>query len=90
MINQGQLFTSNLLFLALIVVWTVFWKGYSLWTSARAGQKYWFIAILLINTFGLLEIIYIFAVAKKTLRDIGSLFVWKKSEKPQEKKEESK
>jgi hypothetical protein len=45
--------------LALIVVWSLIWKGLALWHSARGNQKGWFIAILVINTVGLLEIIYL-------------------------------
>ena len=47
-------------FLITITVWTLFWKGVSLWHSARNKQKYWFIALLIINTVGLLEVLYLF------------------------------
>jgi len=67
-------FGKNLLIFFLIILWTLFWKGYSLWTSAQNKQKGWFIALLIINTFGILDIIYIFFVAKKTWRDILALF----------------
>jgi len=53
------------LYIALAIIWTLVWKGVALWKSAGLRQKYWFIAILLINTLGILEIIYIFLVAKK-------------------------
>jgi len=46
------------LFITLLVAVLVL-KGYSLWYSARAGQKWWFLAILVINTLGVLEIIYL-------------------------------
>lgn len=42
-----------------IAVWTILLKGFSLWYAARAGQKWWFIAILVVNTLGILEIIYL-------------------------------
>jgi hypothetical protein len=48
----------------LAVIWTLFWKGLALWRAAGLRQKYWFIAILLINTLGILEIIYLFVVTK--------------------------
>ena len=54
----------NPVFIALAVAWTLIWKGFALWRSAELRQKYWFIAILLINTLGILEIIYLFAVAR--------------------------
>lgn len=52
------------IFLAL-VLWSLVWKGIALWKSAGLKQKPWFIAILLINTIGLLEIFYIFVIARK-------------------------
>ncbi|MEK7120638.1 MAG: DUF5652 family protein [Patescibacteria group bacterium] len=47
-------------------IWTIPWKGVALWKSARLHHRWWFIALLLINTLGLLEIYYIFFVAKKS------------------------
>jgi len=51
--------------LPLIIVWSMIWKGIALWKSARLGHKGWFVALLIINTVGILEIIYIYAIAKK-------------------------
>lgn len=42
-----------------VVFWTIVLKGYALWSAARAGQKKWFIALLIVNTFGVLEIVYL-------------------------------
>ena len=42
-----------------LVLWTVILKGYALWNAARNTQKWWFIALLVINTLGILEIIYL-------------------------------
>ena len=42
-----------------VVLWTIVLKGYALWHAARGGQKKWFIALLVINTIGILEIIYL-------------------------------
>jgi hypothetical protein len=53
------------LLIVLAVLWTLVWKGLALWRAAELRQKYWFIAMLVINTLGILEIIYIFLVAKK-------------------------
>ncbi len=48
----------------LAIVWTLPWKGYALWKSARLNQPWWFVALLVINTLGLLEILYIFVFSK--------------------------
>ena len=47
-----------------LVLWSLFWKGLALWHSGRRDQPWWFIILLVVNTFGLLEIIYLFLVLK--------------------------
>ncbi len=41
------------------VAWSLVWKGVALWRSARRNDLWWFVAVLVINTLGILEIIYI-------------------------------
>jgi len=41
------------------------WKGYALWRAAKNDQKYWYIAMLVINLLGLLEIVYLLFFQKK-------------------------
>ncbi|HBO17147.1 MAG TPA: hypothetical protein DD451_04050 [Candidatus Moranbacteria bacterium] len=48
----------------LFLLWSIFWKGLALWHSGRRGQEWWFLILLLINTLGILEIIYLFAIIK--------------------------
>jgi hypothetical protein len=48
-----------------LIVWTLAWKGIALWKSARRSEMIWFVALLVLNTLGILEIIYIFIIAKK-------------------------
>jgi hypothetical protein len=48
-----------------LIVWTLVWKGIALWKSARRSEMVWFVALLVLNTLGILEIIYIFIVARK-------------------------
>ncbi len=42
-----------------LLIWIIIWKALALWQSARNGQKIWFIALLIVNTVGILEIIYL-------------------------------
>lgn len=51
----------------LLLVWTLIWKGIALWKSARNDQRYWFVALLIINTAGILELLYLFVFAKNKL-----------------------
>lgn len=52
------------LVMVLVIVWSIFWKGVALWKSAREDSRFWFVAFLLINTFGILEILYLFVFSK--------------------------
>lgn len=52
----------------LVALWTLPWKGWALWLAARNKHKWWFIALLVINTVAILDIIYIFAVGRPVLK----------------------
>jgi len=60
----------NIWVFVIALLWTLPWKGYSLWTAAKNGHKRWFIALIVLNTFGILDIIYVFHVAKKSPKDL--------------------
>ena len=51
----------------LLAIWSLVWSGLSLWKSARNGDRYWFLALLLIHTGGILDILYLFVFAKNKL-----------------------
>ncbi len=48
----------------LAIVWTIPWKGVALWRAAKLNHKWWFIALLIVNTLAVLEILYIFIFSK--------------------------
>ena len=52
--------------LLLIMAWTLPWKGVALWKAAKNGHKAWFVALLVVNTLAILEIVYIFYFDKKS------------------------
>jgi len=49
----------------LLAIWSLVWKGWALWIAARREQKVWFVALLILNTIGILEIFYIFYFSKQ-------------------------
>ena len=59
---------ENFWLIALMIVWTLPWKGWALWKASQLGDKRWFIALLIINTLGLLEILYIFVLSKPRVK----------------------
>lgn len=56
--NASQAAITPVVFYSLLI-WSVSWKGIALWKSARNKQIIWFIAILILNSVGVLEIIYV-------------------------------
>lgn len=60
-----SLFVQYWWLLVALMAWSFCWKGVALWKSARNGSKPWFIVLLLVNTVGLLEILYVFVFEKK-------------------------
>jgi hypothetical protein len=51
--------------LIILSLWESVWKIIALWKSARNNHLAWFICIAIINTIGILPIIYIFTHKKK-------------------------
>ncbi len=47
------------------IIWSLIWKGLALWKAAQRGEKPWFIVMLIVNTIGILEILYIYIFSKK-------------------------
>lgn len=64
--------------LLVLTVWSLIWKGIALWKSAMAKSKVWFVLLLVINTFGILEILYIFIFSKIGIRSISAKKTGKK------------
>jgi len=71
--SLNQLFLSNPAILPILGIWSVIWKGLALWYSARNGQKFWFIPLVVVNLFGLPEIAYLLFFQKegKWIEKIG-------------------
>jgi hypothetical protein len=47
-------------------IWELIWKGIALWKCGRNNQLKWFIFILILNTLGILPIIYLKFFQKKS------------------------
>jgi len=42
-----------------LIFWSLIWKGIALWKCGRNNQLNWFIAIIILNTAGILPIVYL-------------------------------
>lgn len=63
-----QAYGKELIFLAM--AWVLPWKGVSLWRAARRRDTAWFVALLLINSLAILDIVYIFGFSKRPRKEV--------------------
>ena len=54
-----------MIWIVLLIIWTLPWKGAALWKAAKNESKWWFVVLLIVNTLGILEILYIFVFSKR-------------------------
>jgi hypothetical protein len=58
-----KIFLEHPWIIILILLWTLPWKGAALWRAARRGHAGWFLTLLILNTLGILDILYIFVIS---------------------------
>ena len=49
----------------ILITWSFVWKGLALWKSAQRREKWWFVVLLVVNTVGILEILYLYVFSKE-------------------------
>jgi hypothetical protein len=54
--------------IGLLILWTLIIKGIALWRSARNGHKIWFVFLLIVNSLGILELVYIIWFSKPAVK----------------------
>lgn len=52
--------------LGILVLWELIWKGLALWRAARGGNTAWYVIMLIINSAGLLPIVYLLTHKEST------------------------
>ena len=60
-----QASSVEITWLTILLAWSLVWKGLALWKAGRRNDKIWFIVLLVINTAGILDILYIFVFTKR-------------------------
>jgi methionyl-tRNA synthetase len=51
-----------------LILWVLAWKAAALWKAVKNNHKGWFVALFLLNTVAILEILYIFVFSKPSSR----------------------
>lgn len=62
--------TTQMTFFLILALWELVWTSFALWRAARRNQPYWFIALLVVNSVGILPIIYL--ILTRTRADTAS------------------
>ena len=63
--SQYSISDHGMFLLSILVLWELVWKGFALWRASRNNDKAWFIALLIVQSAGILEIFYLFAFSKR-------------------------
>jgi hypothetical protein len=58
-----------------VLIWSFVWKGIALWHSSRNHQTGWFIILLIVNTVGILEIVYLLFFRKNRNKNLTTTTV---------------
>ena len=78
LVNIATILGVSLLLLVIIFIWSAVWKGIALWKAARKNHLVWFIVLLIVNTLGILEILYIFLLSEMKISEHSQNFKRKK------------
>ena len=59
---------AALVLVLVLSIWTLIWKGLALWKASKKNSIPWFVIILVVNTIGILEILYLFIFSKMSFK----------------------
>jgi divalent metal cation (Fe/Co/Zn/Cd) transporter len=57
--NLSLIVACIIFFIALLIIWDAIWKLIACWYAARNDQMAWFIVCAVVNSLGVLPIIYL-------------------------------
>ena len=57
-------FETMWIWLIPLVIWTIIWKGIGRWRAGRNDHKIWFVIMFIINSVGIIPIIYLIFIDK--------------------------
>ena len=63
-----------------LLAWTLIWKGLAMWNAAKNNQFVWFVVCFVLNTAGILPILYL-AFFQKNMNLVKKVVVKKKKSK---------
>ena len=49
---------ATIIILGIIAIWDIIWKLTAMWKASKRGSKVWFVLLMVINSLGILPILY--------------------------------
>ena len=64
--NTDDFMNSGFLWVFIVLlIWSFVWKAFALYRSGANRSPVWFVVLLVVNTVGILDILYLFVWGKK-------------------------
>lgn len=60
-------------FLVGLVLWETIWKGVALWRAGRRNEIAWFVLMFILNTAGILPIVYLIITRKNKIKQKSNI-----------------
>lgn len=60
-----MLFPFDNWLIVLAILWSLPWKGWALWRASHKNDRVWFVVLFLVNTVGLLDMVYLFFISER-------------------------
>lgn len=57
--------TTQITVFVLLAIWDLAWKAFAMWRAVKRREPGWFVAILVLNTVGVLPIAYLLLTDKE-------------------------
>lgn len=63
--NTSMDYAAYMPLIVILMLWSIVWKGLALYRAGYNRSPWWFFFLLILNTLGILEILYLFVFGKK-------------------------
>lgn len=57
--GSASFLQANSYIFIIIAIWDLVWRGLALWHASRNNQRNWFVALMVVNSVGILPMIYL-------------------------------
>lgn len=67
---EYRLSIAQTVLLGMAIAWDLAWKGVALWRASRNSHSRWFVALLVLNSAGVLPMVYLWLCRRRNERGL--------------------